>query len=65
MRDWAMNLEKREADLQQALNDQSKRNQRKGLSYKDLYVDDSSDFYYSEDDMNEISFQDFDPPKAI
>ena len=65
MRDWAMNLEKREADLQQALNEQSKRNQRKGLSYKDLYVDDSSDFYYSEDDMNEISFQDFDPPKAI
>ena len=55
MRDWAMNLEKREADLQQALNEYSKRNQRKGLAYKDLYADDSSDFYYSEDDINEIS----------
>ena len=55
MREWAMNLEKREADLQQALNEYSKRNQRKGLAYKDLYADDSSDFYYSEDDMNEVS----------
>ena len=64
MREWAMNLEKRETDLQQALNEYNKKNQRKGLAYKDLYIEDSSDFYYSDDDMNEISIEDFEPPKA-
>ena len=58
-RDWDKSLAKREADLQKALNDYNKSKKQKDLAHKDLYLDNSSDsYYYSEDEMNDFSFED-------
>ena len=63
-REWEKDLSKRESDLQRALNEYNKSKKRKDLAYKDLYADDSTDSYYSEEEMNEISYEEYDPPKA-
>ena len=63
-RDWEKDLSRRESDLQRALNEYNKSKKRKDLAYRDLYADDSIDSYYSEEEMNEIPYEEYEPPKA-
>ena len=63
-RDWEKDLSRRESDLQRALNEYNKSKKRKDLAYRDLYADDSIDSYYSEVEMNEIPYEEYEPPKA-
>ena len=63
-RDWEKDLSRRESDLQRALNEYNKSKKRKDLAYRDLYADDSIDSYYSEEEMNEIPYEEYEPPKT-
>ncbi len=45
-------------------NEYNKSKKRKDLAYRDLYADDSIDSYYSEEEMNEIPYEEYEPPKA-
>ena len=63
-REWEKDLSRRESDLQRALNEYNKSKKRKDLAYRDLYAEDSIDSYYSEEEMNEISYEEYELPKA-